>query len=114
MLRLTPSVRLGDRSATERRSGSSCRERQYAIPGTGELLHALHCAAQEFRSPPAEESLWTLDNETHQYHWSLKSGYSTLMFYAARKARDNLRGEQKATTSPHAGLHVFEPRKLGE
>ena len=81
--------------------------------GVGELLWGLHCAAWEFRPNPVDESLWMLDNETCPYR-SLKSGYSALTSYAAQKVKDHLQEEQKAATNPHAGLHVFEPRKPGE
>ena len=81
--------------------------------GVGELLRALDCAAREFRPTLADESLWTLGNETCPYQ-SLKSGYSALTSYAAQKVKDHLQEEQKAVTNSHAGLHVFEPRKPGE
>jgi len=80
--------------------------------GVGGVLEALHCAAREFRPTPDKEPLWTL-SPTHPYG-SLKSGYSALTAYAVQEVRDRLREEQKAATDPHAGLHVFFPRKPGE
>lgn len=105
----------------ERATGRSLRHGQMlgrfmrgrTMFGVGELLQALHCAAREFRVTRAKESLWMLDDKACPYQ-SLKSGYSALTSYAAQKVKDRLQEEQKAATNPHAGLHVFEPRKPGE
>jgi hypothetical protein len=77
--------------------------------GVGEVLQELHRAAEEY-CPRDEGPLWTLANP-YQY---LKSGSPALTSYAAQKVCHRLQVEQKAATDPHAGLHVFEPRKPGE
>lgn len=77
--------------------------------GVGEVLQELYCAAEEFRLGN-ESPLWTLANP----YQSLKSGYAALTSFAAQNVRQRLHDEQHAATDPHAGLHVFEPRKPGQ
>ena len=77
--------------------------------GVGEALRELHRAAGEFRQTE-DQDLYVL---TPLYH-SLKSGYTALTSYAAQQVKHRLLEEQEAATDPHAGLHVFEPRKPGE
>jgi hypothetical protein len=79
------------------------------VYGVGDVLQWLHHASEEF-CPTNEGPLWTL---TVPYQ-SLKSGYAAMTSYAAQEVRRRLEVEQKAATDPHAGLHIFEPRKPGQ
>lgn len=77
--------------------------------GVGSVLQQIDDAAKEFYSRD-HGSLWALDNE----YKDLKPGLVALTSYAAQKVLQRLRDEQRAATDPHAGLHVFEPRKPGQ
>ena len=75
----------------------------------GEVLQALHQAAEEF-GQTEEEPLYMLT----QPYKEMKSGSAALTSYAAQEVCHRLLEEQKVATNTYAGLHVFEPHKSGE
>ena len=78
--------------------------------GVGELLQVLHCAAREFRSTPAEESL---DARLQGPPTPITEAQLLCSYILRAESQGPLAGGTEGPTNPHAGFHVVEPRKPG-